>query len=117
MVSDVTVKVTFDIWTLTFEIRCMGVFDKVKQMGELKKMRDQAMEIQKQLAAEVVEVNENGIHIIISGDQKIRALEIDGAANQRLLDALNKAIKKSQEAAAKKMQEMSGGLGGLLKGL
>jgi nucleoid-associated protein EbfC len=95
----------------------MSVFDKVKQMGELKKMRDQAMVIQKQLAAESVEVNENGIRVVISGDQKIKELSVDGAANQRLLDALNKALKKSQEVAAKKMQEMSGGLGGLLKGL
>ena len=95
----------------------MGMFDKMKQVGELKKMRDQAMALQKQLAAESVEVNENGIKVIITGDQKIRSLEIDGAANQRLIDALNKALKKSQEMAAKKMQEMSGGLGGLLKGM
>jgi DNA-binding protein YbaB len=93
------------------------MFDKVKQIGELNKMRNQAMAIQKQLAAETIELNENGIRIVISGDQKIQILEIDGAANQRLLDTLNKAIKKSQEAAAKKMQEMSGGLGGLLKGM
>jgi len=35
----------------------------------------------------------------------------------RVVNALNKALKKSQEIAAKKMQEMSGGLSGLLKGL
>jgi len=93
------------------------MFDKVKQLGELKKMRDQAMAIQRQLAAETIEVNENGIRVVMSGDQKLKSLEIDGAANQRLVDTLNKALKKSQEVAAKKMQEMSGGLGGLLKGM
>jgi len=95
----------------------MSMFDKVKQLGELKKMRDQAMAIQRQLAAETIEVNENGIRVVMSGDQKLKSLEIDGAANQRLVDTLNKALKKSQEVAAKKMQEMSGGLGGLLKGM
>ena len=80
-------------------------------------MRDQAMAIQRQLAAETIEVNENGIRVVMSGDQKLKSLEIDGAANQRLVDTLNKALKKSQEVAAKKMQEMSGGLGGLLKGM
>ncbi|MGI5827566.1 MAG: YbaB/EbfC family nucleoid-associated protein [Patescibacteria group bacterium] len=93
------------------------MFDKVKQIGELKKMRDQAMIIQKQLAAESIEVNEEGIRIVVTGDQKIKELEINGAANQKLINTLNKALKKSQEMAAKKMQEMSGGLGGLLKGL
>lgn len=95
----------------------MGLFDKVKQVGELKKMRDQALAIQKQLAAESVEVNENGVRLVITGDMKIRELEIDGAPNKRVLDVVNKGLKKAQEMAAKKMQEMSGGLGGLLKGL
>jgi DNA-binding protein YbaB len=95
----------------------MSVFDKVKQMGELKKMRDQAMAMQKALAAESVEINENGVKLIITGDMKVKEMSIDGAANQRVLDAINKGLKKTQEMAAKKMQEMSGGLGGLLKGL
>ncbi|TSC54104.1 MAG: Uncharacterized protein LiPW31_237 [Microgenomates group bacterium LiPW_31] len=83
-------------------------------MMELKKMRDQAMAIQRQLAAEEVVVEENGIKIVMTGDQKIKTLEIDGESQGRLIDVLNKAIKKSQEVAAKKLQEMSGGLSGLL---
>jgi DNA-binding protein YbaB len=92
------------------------VFDKFKQLGELKKMRDQAMAIQKQLAAEIIEFDENGIKLSISGDQKLQSLEIDGMANTRVLEVVNKAIKKSQEMAARKLSEMSGGLTGLLKG-
>lgn len=91
-------------------------FDKIKQLGELKKMRDQAMAIQKQLAQEEVVIDEDGIKVVISGDQKLKALEIDGLTNQRVLELINKAIKKSQEMAAKKLAEMSGGLGGMLKG-
>ena len=95
----------------------MSIFDKVKQGGELLKMRNQAMAIQKQLAAETITVSENGIEVTITGDQKVQKLVIDGAANQRLLDILDKAMKKSQEQAAKKMQEMSGGLSGMLKAM
>ena len=95
----------------------MGIFDTVKQGGELMKMRQQAMQIQKALAAEKIEVEENGIRIVVSGDQKIQELQIDGANNQRLVDTINKALKKSQEIAAKKMQEMSGGLSGMLKAM
>ncbi|PJC28354.1 hypothetical protein CO054_00585 [Candidatus Shapirobacteria bacterium CG_4_9_14_0_2_um_filter_39_11] len=94
------------------------VFDQLRQRGsqmmELKKMRDQAMAIQRQLAAEEVVVEENGIKIVMTGDQKIKTLEIDGESQGRLIEVLNKAIKKSQEVAAKKLQEMSGGLSGLL---
>lgn len=72
------------------------------------------MAIQRQLAAEEVVVEEQGIKIVMSGDQKVKTLEIDGESQNRLIDVLNKAIKKSQEVAAKKLQEMSGGLTGLL---
>ena len=95
----------------------MGMFNKVKQLGELKKMRDQAMTVQKKLAAQTVTVEEDGIRVIISGDQKVQLLEINGAQNVLLVDKLNKALKKSQELAAKQLQEMSGGLSGLMKGM
>lgn len=79
-------------------------------------MRDQAMEIQRQLAAEEVVVEEQGIKIVMTGDQKVKSLEVDSESQNRLIDVLNKAIKKSQEVAAKKLQEMGGGLSGLLGG-
>jgi len=85
-----------------------------KQIGDLKKMRDQAMEIQKQLAEEKVIVDRNGVHVIMSGDQKLIECSIDGNEDRRVIDAINEAIKKSQEIAARKLQSMSGGLGGLL---
>jgi len=90
------------------------MFDKFKQIGELKKMRDEAMRIQKELAAEKVELDEGGIRIVISGDQKIQELEIEGENQAPLIEILNKAIKRSQEIAARKVQQMSGGLSGLL---
>lgn len=92
------------------------MFDKVKQLGQLKKMRDQAMAIQKQLAQEEIVIEEDNIKIVITGDQKLKLLQIDGLTNERVLELINKAIKKSQEVAARKLAEMSGGLSGLLKG-
>ncbi len=94
------------------------VFDKFRQqlnqLGDLKKMRDQALAIQRQLAAEEVVVEEQGVRVIITGDQKIKELSVQGISNQILTDVLNKAIRRSQEIAAKKLQEISGGLSGLL---
>lgn len=92
----------------------MVVFDKLKQLGELKKMRDQAIAVQRQLAAETFELEEKGVRVVVSGDQKIQVLEIDGMQEERVKEVVNKALKKSQEMAAKKLQEMSGGLTGML---
>lgn len=89
-------------------------FDKIKQLGELKKMRDQAMQIQRQLAAEEIVVEEKDVRVVLTGDQKIKELTVQGISNQVLVDVLNKALKKSQKVAAQKLQSMSGGLGGLL---
>ena len=72
--------------------------------------------MQKQLQAEVIEVEENGIRVVMTGDQKVETVTIDGKYEERLVKILNEAIKKSQQVAAKKLQEMSGGLKGLLGG-
>lgn len=86
------------------------------QLGELKKMRDQAMQIQKQLQAEEVRVDKNGVEILITGDQKLKELKTNNRSDNDIKEAINEAIKKSQEVAAKKLSQMGGGLGGLLGG-
>lgn len=91
------------------------MFNPLKSLGDLKNMRDQAMAIQKQLAEEVVEVHKNGYKLTITGDQKVQKIEDDqGNNHQDLVEAVNEAIKKSQEVAARKLSQMSGGLQGLL---
>lgn len=90
------------------------MFNPLKGLGDINKMRQQAMAIQKALSEEKIVIEEDGIRIVISGDQKILEFEIQGIKNDLVKDKLNKAIKTSQELAAKKLQEMSGGLQGLL---
>lgn len=89
------------------------MFDKLKQLGNLKKLRDQAMTMQKALKEERVTIEEQGVRVVITGDQHIEEFVIQGNENRAVVEVLNKAIKKSQELAAKKLQEISGGLGGL----
>lgn len=90
------------------------MFNPLGQLGDLKKMRDQAMEIQKQLQQEEVEVEKNGVRVIITGDQKIKEFSSNGKSDNDIKEAINEAIKKSQEVAARKLSQMGGGLGGLL---
>ena len=91
-------------------------FDKFKQLGQLKQIRDQAVAMQKQLDDEVIEIEDSGVRVVITGSQKIQTVTIDGQYQERLVKVLNDSIKKSQQVAAKKLQEMSGGLKGLLGG-
>jgi|APFre7841882654_1041346.scaffolds.fasta_scaffold113780_2 hypothetical protein len=92
------------------------MFDKLQQGRELLKMRSQAMQIQKDLDAEVLEVEKHGVVVRISLAQKIRSIATNGKDDDDITDAVNEALKKSQQDAAKKMQTMMGGLEGL-KGL
>jgi DNA-binding protein YbaB len=81
------------------------MFDKAKMLA-------QAYKLKKAVEAETVEVEENGIKVIVSGDQRVKFLSINGMENKVLVEAINKAMKKSQETAAKRMKDM-GGLEGL----
>ncbi|MBI4153675.1 YbaB/EbfC family nucleoid-associated protein [Candidatus Woesebacteria bacterium] len=90
------------------------MFDKVKQLNELRKMRTQAMALQKELEKIKESVEKNGIKVVVTGDQKISYIEIDGEERRDLEELINEAMKKVQKEAAKKMMEMGGGLSGLL---
>lgn len=85
-----------------------------KALGDLNQLRQQAKQMQQQLAEEEIRVESGDIVVVISGDQKIKHFSVQGITSQDAIDALNEAIKKSQELAAKKLQAMTGGLGGLL---
>lgn len=88
------------------------MFNPLKGLGEKKEMIQQALAMQKALAAEEVTVEENGITIIMSGDQTIKEVSVDGQRDERMKNVMQKAIRKSQEIAARKLQSM-GGMGGM----
>jgi len=92
------------------------MFNPFKSLGDLKTMRDQAVKMQQALSVEEVIVEKNGVRVVMSGDQKIKQLIIDGQEDYRISEVIAEAIKKSQEIAARKLTEMSGGLQGLLGG-
>ena len=87
----------------------MGIGDAFGKLGDINKLRQQAMQMQKNLSGQVITIEENGVLVEISGDQRILKLEIQGISNQVLNDVLNKAIRKSQELAAKELMNISGG--------
>lgn len=94
----------------------MGLGDTFGKLGDMNKLRQQAMQMQKNLSSQQITIEENGVKIVITGDQRIVELSIQGISNEVLNDVLNKAIRKSQELAAKELMNVSGGMGGLMGG-
>lgn len=93
----------------------MGMFDGLKQLGDLNQMRQTAAKIQQQLAAERVEVTKQTtkglLKIVLTGDQKVLEASWDGVRDYELESALGEALYKSQMIAAGKLQQLSGGMG------
>lgn len=88
------------------------MFDKLQQLKELKKMRDEAMAIQRALDQETVEVEKRGVKVKVTLAQRFVSIEAQGRDDDDIREAVNEAIKESQKQAARKMQQM-GGLEGL----
>ena len=63
--------------------------------------------MQEALQKETVEVEKNGVKVTVRGDQVIMSIEVDGIIENRVAEAVNEAIKKTQELAARKLIEIS----------
>jgi DNA-binding YbaB/EbfC family protein len=96
------------------------MFDKMKELMEMKRQADR---LKKELDASLVEVNEvSGVKIVVNGSQNFKSLEIDDAlfhtSNKKQLEAnllrgVNEAVKKSQNLVAQKMKVVIPGLPGI----
>jgi len=92
----------------------MSLWDKGKMLMEArriqKELRDTKINIEK---------NEGKIKVVLNGEQKVEEVYIDpsllSSENELLIknslrDALNEAIRKSQQIAAEKMKDIAGDL-------
>lgn len=90
------------------------MFDKAKNLYKLQK---QAKEIKKQLKNIHIEAEVDGIVVIIDGEQEVQEVIIPESMTdhkqlqKKLIEAFNKALKKSQQIAAEKMRGVMGDLG------
>jgi nucleoid-associated protein EbfC len=82
-----------------------------KMLGDMNAMRKSAMAIQQALEKEEFEVVVKNVRIVINGNQNVKTVEIDGAYQEDIRQAVNDAIKKSQQAAAGKLAELSKSMG------
>jgi len=86
------------------------MFNKLKQFQELK---NQAKTIQNMLAAEKVEIERDGIKLVINGNQEVISLTLPenidkNQLENRLPQIFNEAIKKVQRLMAEKISANGG---------
>ncbi|MDP3758712.1 MAG: YbaB/EbfC family nucleoid-associated protein [Candidatus Daviesbacteria bacterium] len=84
--------------------------DNLKQLGDLKKMRDQAMEVQKKLAGIKITIEHKGVMVVMTADQKVQSISGDPDFG-KITEAVNEALKQSQKVAADEMKGLMGGMG------
>lgn len=82
-----------------------------KMLGDMNAMRKQAVAIQQALEKEEFEVTQGNVRVVITGNQNVKTVEIDGVYQEQVKNAVNEAIKKSQQAAAGKLAELSKSMG------
>ena len=76
----------------------------------MKKMRDQAMEVQKKLGGIKITVEHKGVTVVMTADQKV--VSMDGVSDfDKITEAVNEALKQSQKVAAEEMKSLMGGMG------
>lgn len=80
-------------------------------LGDINQMRKQAAAIQQALEAEEFEVIAGSVRVVITGNQNVKVIEMDGVPNEDVKRAVNDAIKRSQQAAAGKLAELSKSMG------
>lgn len=83
------------------------MINPLKGLGDLNKMQQQARKMQAALQEEEVIVERNGVRVVLRGDQQVKEVVIDGVLDNRVADAINEAVRKTQELAARKLIEIS----------
>lgn len=83
------------------------MFNPLKGLGNLQQLQQQAKQMQSALQQEEITVEKDGVLIVMRGDQRIINVEIDGAIENRVAEAINEAVKKTQELAARKLLQMN----------
>lgn len=90
------------------------MFDKAKDLYKLQK---EAKKIKAELKRTHIEAEQEGVTVIINGEQEVQEVKISQEALQdkakmekNLAICFNKAVKKSQQIGAEMMKEIMGGM-------
>jgi DNA-binding protein YbaB len=89
------------------------MFDKLSQIGGKGAALTKMALLQRKISKHKVVVEENGVRVVVTGDGKLKSLEIDGVERDDVVNTINDAIAKAQKYAADNMQGSLADLGKL----
>lgn len=93
------------------------MFNNVKQFGSQGAAAAKMAMLQMKIKNKKIEVVQDNIKVTVSGDGKLKGLEMDGKKMDEVVKAINEAIGKAQAFAAEEMKGAMGDLSQLLGAL
>jgi len=87
------------------------MFDKLSQIGGKGAALTKMALLQRKIAKKKIVVEEDGMRIVVTGEGKLKSLEIDEVDRGDIVKAVNEAISAAQKFAAEQMQGSMGDLG------
>lgn len=71
--------------------------------------------LQRRITKKKIKFENEGIEVIVTGDGKLKKMEIDGEDAKRVVKVVNEAIGKAQKWSAEEMKGMMGDLSKILQ--
>jgi DNA-binding protein YbaB len=91
------------------------MFDKLGQVGSKGAAGVKLAMLQRKISGKKITHEVDNYKIVVTGDGKLKSIEIDGEEDRELARAINEAISSAQKWAAGEMQGMMGELGKLFR--
>lgn len=91
------------------------MFDKLGSIGSKGAAGVKLAMLQRKIMAKKMVHEQDGIKVVVTGDGKLKSVEIDGENKKEIVSAVNEAISQAQKWSAGEMQGMMGELGKLLR--
>lgn len=88
------------------------MFNGIKQFGSQGAAVAKLAMLQRKIMAHKMEVEEDGVKAVVTGEGKLKELMIDGENYNKAVKVINEAITRAQKYAA---EEMKGSMGELSK--
>lgn len=82
------------------------MFNPLKGLGDMGNMLKYGQALRSAVLKEEIVVEKDGVRVVLRGDQQVKEVVIDGILDNRVADAINEAVRKTQELAASHMKEI-----------
>lgn len=89
------------------------MFNKLGGIGSKGAAAAKLMMLQRKIAKKKIVHEEDGVKVVVTGDGKVKRIEVNGLENREIAKAINEGIDKAQKWAASEMQGVAGDLGKL----